>query len=135
MRGCTAGVATAALLAVLLAGPTPGHGTAFNPLTTSDECSSEAVLSAGATVYLFHGGAGEAIRSIRTGEILVVTSSRGIGRGEEVGRIRVDAPAGALCFRGEVIEGNLRPHDVARAGPVFLLVITTDAPCLREAER
>lgn len=128
MRGFKAGVATAALLAVLLATSPPGHGTSFNPLT-ADECPPEAALSAGATVYLFHSGAEGTLPSTRTGDILVAASSRGIGR------IRVDAAAGALCFRGVVLEGELHQHDVARAGSFYYLVIVTDTPCRLEAGR
>lgn len=133
MRGSTAGVAAAVLLAVLLVGAPRGQGTSFNPLT-ADECPAP-LFTPGAKVALFHSGTEETRHAVRAGDVLVVSRALPDGRREAVGRIRVDAAAGALCFRGEVLEGELRPHDVALAGSVSLLLIPTDASCLYEPAR
>ena len=133
MRMSTAGVAAAVLIAVLLGVAAPGHGTAFNPLT-GDE-SAPAPLPPGATVFLFHSGTAETRQAVPPGDVLTVFRTHSTGRQESVGRIRVDAPAGALCFRGVVLEGEIRQHDLVHAGSAHYLVIATDAPCRLEDGR
>ena len=133
MRRLRAGVAAAVLIAVLLGVSTPGHGTAFNPLTGEE--SATAPLPPGVTVFLFHSGTGETRQAIRPGDVFTAFRNWTTGRHEVVGRIRIDAADGALCFRGVVLEGEIRQHDLVHAGSAHYLVIATDAPCRLEDGR
>lgn len=133
MHRWKAGVAAAVLVAVLLGGSSRGLGTSFSPLTADE--GAPPPLRPGAVVFLFHSGTEETRRAIRAGDVLVAFRSLIDGRQQAVGKIRVDAAAGALCFRGEVLEGEVRPHDITHAGSVSLMVIATEAPCPREPAR
>ncbi len=132
MNRAARGVAIALLLS-LADSLTGAHATSFNPLAGDERAAPG--LAAGATVFLFHGGTGEAQGSSGPGAVLVALRPRMSGRSEPVGRVRVDAAAGALCFRGEVVEGELLPLDLVHAGGASFLVIPTDAPCGRDGAR
>jgi hypothetical protein len=134
MRRALAVVGTAVLLVFVVAGAGIALGTSYNPLIV-DESPVAAVLAPGTTIFLFHGGSEETRRSICMGEVLAALRPRLDGRWEAVGTVRVEAAGGAFCFRAEVIEGELRPHDVVPAGAGALLVITSGAPCMLEDRR
>lgn len=129
MRRSLAVVGAAVLVAAVAVGSRSAHGTAYNPLTTEGGVA-EAALAPGATVFLFHGGGAESRGAVRTGDVLGVQRPRQDGQWHVVGTVRVDAEVGALCFRSEVVEGELRLHDVVPAGGGGLLLITSEAPCL-----
>jgi hypothetical protein len=131
MRSSLAVVGTAVLLAVVVAGSGIARGTSYNPLIVGDGPAA-AVLAPGTTVFLFHGGSEDARRSIRTGDVLAALRPRLDGGWDAVGTVRVEAAAGALCFRAVVLEGELWMHDVAQSGHGAFLVIPTAAPCLFE---
>jgi hypothetical protein len=134
MRRSLAGVGTAVLLVAVVAGSRIARGTSYNPLVI-DEGPAAAVLAPGTTIFLFHGGSEDARRSICAGDVLAVRRPRPDGRWDAVGTVRVDATAGALCFRSEVIEGELRPNDVVPGACGALLVITSGGPCMIEDRR
>jgi len=126
MRRSGVGVA-ALLLAAGLLRPSAAHATSYNPLTPDGE--AVAPLAPGATVFLFHSGTEETRRSIRAGDVIPVYRPLVSGRNVAVGTIRVEAAAGELCFRGQVLEGEIQTNDVAAAGVVSCLVISSAAPC------
>jgi hypothetical protein len=131
MRRSLAVFGTAVLLAAVVAGSRISLGTSYNPLIV-DEGPALAVLAPGTTIFLFHGGSEEARRSICTGDVLAAIRPRLDGRWDAVGTVRVEAAAGEFCFRSEVVEGEIRPHDVVPGGAGALLVITSSAPCMLE---
>lgn len=127
-----AGIAAVALLAVVAIEPPRVQGTSYNPLTVDE--GSVRTMTSGATVILFHSGTEQTRRSIHPGDVLTVSRARRSCRDEAVGTIRAEAPAGELCFRATVLEGEVRPHDVAHAGAVSFLVILSDDPCQHEID-
>jgi len=131
MRRSLAVVGTAVLLVAVVVGSGIALGTSYNPLTV-DEGPAAAVLAPGTTIFLFHGGSEDARRSICAGDVLAALRPRPDGRWDAVGTVRVEAAAGAYCFRSEVVEGEIRPHDVVPGGAGALLVITSAAPCMLE---
>lgn len=128
MRKSSAGWGTAVLFAVVVAGAGSAGGTSYNPLTPGNG-SAPTPVTAGATVFLFHGGSVEAREATVRGCVLAVQRPGMDAQWHVVGKVRVDGEAGTLCFRAEVVEGELLPHDVVPAGAGGLLLITSDAPC------
>lgn len=133
MRRSMVRAVAAALLAAVVLAPGGAPGTSFNPLT-ADECAVKS-LSPGAAVFLFHSGTDQTRRSVRAGDVLTALRSRMNGSGDPAGALRVDAAVGERCFRGRVLEGELRVHDLVSAGSVFYLVLDSDAPCLHGTGR
>jgi hypothetical protein len=126
MRTRMVGIAVAALLAAVIVGPMKTYGTSYDPMPHGEG----AELGAGATVFLFHSGTEEVRRSLAVGEVLEVTRPGENGASRTVGKIRVAAPAGAVCVRGEVLEGGIHLHDLAGREGVYCLVVP-EAVCRR----
>jgi hypothetical protein len=107
---------------VAAAVPLRAAATSYDPLTREEEPAA-AEMAAGATIYLFHSGTEQVRRALQVGDVLEVTRVGADGTALGVGKIRVTASAGAVCLRGEVLEGRVRLHDVAEKGGVSCLVI------------
>jgi hypothetical protein len=127
VRARMAVVVATVLLAVLVVGPARTYGTSYDPLAHGEEG-----LAPGDTVFLFHGGTDEARRSLAVGEVLVVSRPGEDGVSRVAGKIRVAAPAGAFCLRGEVLEGSVRVHDLAaREGQGVYSLVVPESVCGR----
>lgn len=78
----------------------------------------------GDLVFLFHGGTEEARRAIHLNDILTVYRTNSSCEIAEVGRIKIISFVGDIYLKGEVIEGEIRPDDIARKRNVSFLVIS-----------
>jgi hypothetical protein len=88
------------------------------------EQSAETVMKAGQTVYLFHSGTEDMRRTIQTNDILVVYRISPLCDVQTVGIIKVVSHIADIYFKAEVVEGEIRPNDIAKKGTVSCLVIS-----------
>ena len=78
-------------------------------------------------VYMFHSGTDEIKKTIHSNDILVVyriESSCGL---KEIGKVRVVSYIGETYLKGEIIEGDIRPDDIAKKGGISCLIIAEPA--------
>jgi hypothetical protein len=85
---------------------------------------TETVIKAGHTVYLFHSGTEDVKRTIHVNDILIVYRISPLCEVKTVGTIKVISTIADTYFKGEVIEGEVRPNDIAKKGNVSCLVIS-----------
>jgi hypothetical protein len=108
---------------------------AVNPLTViaasylpaslyHKEHVAETVIKAGQIVYLFHSGTEDIKRTIQANDILIVYRISPLCDVKTVGTIKVTSQVADTYFKGEVIEGEIRPNDIAKKGNVSCLVIS-----------
>ena len=81
-------------------------------------------MGIGETVYLFHSGADEVKRTIHVADILIVHRISLSCQVTTVGRIKVISYIGETYLKGVVIEGQIKPNDIAEKGNVSNLVIS-----------
>jgi len=97
--------------------PFPGAG----PVTMAHD----AVLRAGARVYLFQSGTTDVKNSIRSDDLLAVYREYppdfSVGT-REAGRVKVLYPLGDYYFMGEVTEGEVQPGFLAKKGGVACII-------------
>lgn len=127
------GLAGVVLMLVVVAGPPGASGTSYNPLTPDRD--GAATMTCGDVVYLFHGDAGEAPRTVLPGAVLPVRHPRADGGSDVVGAVRIVESISATCFRGEVSAGTIRPYDVLQTGGATCLVVPSKDPCHPTPER
>jgi hypothetical protein len=85
---------------------------------------SETVIKIGQIVFLFHSGTEDVKRTIHVNNILVVYRISPSCEVKTVGRIKVISNIGDTYLKGVVIEGEIRPNDIAKKGNVSCLVIS-----------
>jgi hypothetical protein len=117
------------IFSLALAVPMHAAATSYDPLPREEEPAGME-MAGGATVFLFHSGTEQVRRSLQVGDVLEVSRVGPDGASRGVGKIRVAAFLGAVCLRGEVLEGKVRQHDLAEKDGVYCLVIP-EAVCAR----
>jgi len=85
----------------------------------------DAVLRAGARLCLFQSGTMDVKNTIHVDDVLTVY--RGyppsfVTNSGEVGKVRILATLGDYYFRGEVVEGEVQPGNLAKKGAVACFV-------------
>jgi len=88
---------------------------------------SETVMAPGDVVYLFHSGTDEINNAIHVDDILTVYRIDPSCEIREAGKIKVTSHIGETYLKGEVIEGEIRPNDIAKKGKISLLIISAGA--------
>jgi hypothetical protein len=88
----------------------------------------EAPMHIGDEVYLFHSGTDDVKRAIHPSDILTVYRISPSCQVTTVGRIKVISYVEETYLKGVVIEGEIKPYDVAKKGNVSCLVILA-GPC------
>jgi hypothetical protein len=88
------------------------------------EYLAETVIKAGQTVYLFHSGTEEVRMTIQNNDILTVYRINPFCEVKTVGKIKIISHVGDTYLKGEVIEGEIKPDDIAKKGNVSCLVIS-----------
>ncbi len=83
-----------------------------------------AVVMKGGIVFLFHSGTAGVRKAIHVGDILTAYRIDASCEVKEVGNIRVLSYIGETYLKGEVVEGEIRPDDIAKKGNVSCLVIS-----------
>ncbi len=83
----------------------------------------ETTMGIGETVYLFHSGTDDVKKTIHVADILTVHRINPSCQVTTVGRIKVLSYIGETYLKGIVIEGEIRPKDIAKKGDVSCLII------------
>jgi hypothetical protein len=83
----------------------------------------ETVMKAGQIVYLFHSGKDVVKKTIHADNILTVYRISPSCEISPVGIIKVLSYIGETYIKAEVLEGEIRPDDIAKKGNVSCLVI------------
>lgn len=113
-----------AFLGVLTLG---GHYAMAVDLGVQPQIKADVVASPDGTVRLFHGGTEEAKKLFCKGE--TVTIYRNYGRYEqtkEVGKVKLGEFVGTHYIDGVVVEGEIKPGDVAMKGSAACLVVPSE---------
>jgi hypothetical protein len=87
---------------------------------------NETGIKVGQIAYLFHSGTEDVNRTIHLNDMLVVYRITPLCEEKTVGKIKVISHISDTYFKGEVVEGEIRPHDIAKKGNVSCLVISID---------
>ena len=85
---------------------------------------AETVIKVGQTAYLFHSGTEDVKRTIHVKDILIVYRISPLCEVKKVGTIKVISNIADTYFKGEVVEGEIRPNDIAKKGNASCLVIS-----------
>jgi hypothetical protein len=86
---------------------------------------AEAVMTAGAKLYLFHSGTDEVRKTIHVNDLLTVYREYPPDLSvetREVGKVRVLSPLGDYYLNGEVVEGEVKAGDLAKKGTVACFI-------------
>jgi hypothetical protein len=108
---------------------------AVNPLTViatsyppdslyHEERIDATVMKVGQIVYLFHSGTEDVKQVIHPNDIMTVYRIDPACKAEMVGKIKVISYVGETYVKGEIIEGKIKPDDIAKKGNVSCLVIS-----------
>jgi len=84
----------------------------------------EGTMTVGRIVYLFHSGTDDVKKNIHMNDILTVHRITPSCEVKEVGKIKVMGYIGETYLKGEVVEGEIKPDDIAKKGKVSCLVIS-----------
>ena len=93
------------------------------------EKAAKGIILKGATVCLFESGTADVKKAISIGDILVVYAEGPKHELKEVGKIKVLSYSGEDYMKGEVVEGEIKPGDIAKKGEVASLVISSGDKC------
>jgi len=84
----------------------------------------ETVMKVGQIVYLFHSGTDVVKKTIHANDILTVYRINPSCEVKPVGIIKVLSYIGETYIKAEVLEGEIRPDDIAKKGNVSCLLIS-----------
>jgi hypothetical protein len=85
---------------------------------------AETVIKVGQPAYLFHSGTEDVKKTIHVNDILIVYRISPLCEVKKVGTIKVISYIADTYFKSEVVEGEIRPNDIAKKGNVSCLVIS-----------
>jgi hypothetical protein len=85
---------------------------------------TETVMKVGQIAYLFHSGTEDVKKTIHDKDILIVYRVNPSCEIKAVGKIKVLSSIADTYFKSEVIEGEIRPNDIAKKENVSCLVIS-----------
>jgi hypothetical protein len=84
----------------------------------------DTVMKAGQTVYLFHSGTDDVRKTIHADDVLTVYRISPSCEVNPVGIIKVLSYIGETYIKAEVLEGEIKPDDIAKRGNVSCLIIS-----------
>ena len=85
------------------------------------------VMMPGSVIHMFHSGTDEIKNEIRADDILTVYRIGTVCDVKEIGKIKVISYVGETYMSGEVVEGEIKPNDIAKKGKISLLIILAGA--------
>ncbi len=94
-----------------------------------EEKTAKGIKTVGDIVCLFQSGTADIRKEIHVNDILSVFREDQDHRLTEVGKIKVLSYVGTDYLKGEVVEGELMPGDIARKGDIAGLVISPGDQC------
>jgi hypothetical protein len=93
------------------------------------EKAAKGIMEKGAMVCLFQSGTADVKKAISIGDILVVYAEGPKHELKEVGKIKILFYSGEDYLKGEIVEGEIKPGDIAKKGGVASLVISSPDKC------
>jgi len=125
MKKKVASILIAVLLLFTAMNPLNAFATSYLPASFYHQNEiTETVIKVGQTAYLFHSGTEDVKKTIHDSDILIVFRINPSCEIKAVGKIKVLTSIADTYFKGEVIEGEIRPNDIAKRGNVSCLVIS-----------
>ena len=120
-----------AVLLILCAGlPQLVNAVSWSPIEEErQEKVDKGIMVKGMVVCLFQSGTADVKKAISIGDILVVYAESPKHALKEVGKIKVLSYSGEDYLKGEVVEGEIKPGDIAKKGEVASLVISSGDKC------
>lgn len=120
-----------AVLLILFAGlPQLVIAVSWSPIEAERvEKAAKGIMEKGAMVCLFQSGTEDVKKAISMGDVLIVYREGPKHELKEVGKIKVLSYSGEDYLKGEVVEGEIKPGDIAKKGEVASLVISPGDKC------
>jgi hypothetical protein len=124
MRALKLIVSGLAFLGVLTLG---GYSAMAVDLGTQPQIKADVVAAPDGTVRLFHGGTEEAKKLFCEGETVPIYRYYGrYDQTKEVGKVKLGKFVGDQYIDGTVVEGEVKPGDVAMKGSAACLVVPNE---------
>ena len=111
------------VLLLVLCAPLIVYATSYMPFFHSQD-SEGTPMKSGQEVYLFHSGTDDVKKTVQVGDILTIFRITPTCEIREVGKIKTVVYIGETYLKGKVIEGEIKPDDIAKKGNVACLVIS-----------
>jgi hypothetical protein len=111
-------------LFTLVTAPLTVFGVSYPPTLYHRHGRGDTVMKAGQTVYLFHSGTDDVRKTIHADDVLTVYRISPSCEVTPVGIIKVLSYIGETYIKAEVLEGEVRPDDIAKRGNVSCLIIS-----------
>jgi hypothetical protein len=112
------------LLFTSVSAPLTVFAVSYPPPLYHRQDRGETVMKVGQIVYLFHSGTDDVKKTIHANNILTVYRINPSCEVNPVGIIKVLSYIGETYIKAEVLEGEIRPDDIAKKGNVSCLVIS-----------
>jgi hypothetical protein len=112
------------LLFTSVSAPLTVFAVSYPPPLYHRQDRGETVMKVGQIVYLFHSGTDDVKKTIHANNILTVYRINPSCEVNPVGIIKVLSYIGETYMKAEVLEGEIRPDDIAKKGNVSCLVIS-----------
>jgi hypothetical protein len=112
------------LLFTSVSAPLSVFAVSYPPPLYHRQDRGETVMKVGQIVYLFHSGTDDVKKTIHANDILTVYRINPSCEVNPVGIIKVLSYIGETYIKAEVLEGEIRPDDIAKKGNVSCLVIS-----------
>jgi hypothetical protein len=87
------------------------------------------VNKTGAHVYLFHSGTEDIKNAIRINDVLTVYRESPCCNLKETGKIKIVSFTGDNYMKAEVVEGVIKPGDIAKKGTIAGLILVSGCDC------
>jgi len=106
------------------------HAVSWSPLQEErEEKAAQGIMVKGTVVCLFQSGTADVKKAINVNDILPVFRESKSHELKEVGKIKVLSYVGEDYLKGEIVEGEIKPGDVAKKGDVASLIISSGDKC------
>ena len=110
--------------------PLLANAVSWSPLQHErEEKAAKGLIEKGEIVCLFQSGTAEIKKEIHANDILIVYREDQKHQIKEVGKIKILSYVKEDYLKGEVIEGELTPGDIAKKGDVASLIISSNDKC------
>jgi hypothetical protein len=112
------------LLLTSVSAPLSVFAVSYPPPLYHRQDRGETVMKVGQIVYLFHSGTDDVKKTIHANNILTVYRISPSCEVNPVGIIKVLSYIGETYIKAEVLEGEIKPDDIAKKGNVSCLLIS-----------
>ena len=124
------GILIVMILSTVIGFPLLAEAVSYSPIPAErEEKAAKGILEKGTLVCLFQSGTADVKKAISIGDVIVVYREGPKHELKEVGKIKVLSYSGADYLKGEVVEGEIQPGDIAKKGEVASLVISPEDKC------